>query len=120
MLIVEDDEDTRELLRQALEGEGFLAVAVASARQALVVLDGPPPGVIVLDLLLPLMSGWEMLDWLAKRGVLSDVPVVIVSGCEQLDRARALHPRIVALLIKPVRIEALVGAARAGCADRAR
>lgn len=65
---------------------------------------------------LQLMSGWELLDWLAKREMLHAVPVVIVSGSPYLERACLLHPNVVGVVEKPFRIGAVVAAVRAALA----
>src|SRR5687767_6039592 len=93
VLVVEGGEDYRRLAEQVLTCSGFEVVAVPTAHAAISRLEGSArPAVIVLDLMLPLMNGWELLAWLAKRHGLSAIPVVIVSVSPHVQRARALHP----------------------------
>jgi CheY-like chemotaxis protein len=87
VLIVEDDADTREMMRQTIEKLGMAAAETANGRRALAWLgEHPPPAMILLDLMMPEMDGFEFLDAIAGRADWRDIPVVVVTA-KQLTTA---------------------------------
>ena len=81
VLIVEDDVDTREMLGRYLELEGFRVETAANGRQALERLEaGSEPSVIVLDLMMPVMDGWQFRREQARRDEIANIPVIVVSA----------------------------------------
>jgi len=113
ILIVEDDEDTREALRDVLANEGFDVRASPGAREAIAEVSRPDaPGLVLLDATMPGMSGAELLDWMGKRKQLDKIPVVLVSA----DTTCPVHERAVELLRKPYDLEDLLRVARRFCA----
>lgn len=90
VLIVEDDEFLREVLAQKLRGEGFDVWCSIDAIEALELMKEKKPKIILLDLILPGMDGFEMLGQLKKIPDLQDVPVIVLSNLgqkEDVDRA---------------------------------
>jgi CheY-like chemotaxis protein len=80
-LIVDDDKHIREALREYLNGDGFEVVCAADGQEALEVLQqGTRPDVIVLDLLMPVMDGWDFRAAQLRDPALAKVPVVIISA----------------------------------------
>lgn len=80
VLLVEDDEGVREAMREALEEEGYATLSAADGEQALAILArGPKPRLILLDLMMPVMNGWEFLKVLRDSANLARIPVVILS-----------------------------------------
>ena len=83
ILVVEDDLPTREVLCQSLTGMGYSAHEAINGRDGLDWLAGnPAPGLILLDLMMPEMDGFEFLRELRKRPVLANVPVIVVTAKE--------------------------------------
>jgi excisionase family DNA binding protein len=80
VLIVDDDPGLREFLRANLEGEGYLVREAGSAEEGLVVLDEEPPDLILLDVMMPHVDGWEMLRRVRERHGVESIPVVMFSG----------------------------------------
>ena len=89
VLIVEDHQDVRTTLAWLLRVEGFRVATAADGREALDVLrEGPLPDLIVLDLRMPVMDGWEFLACKRRDARLTRIPVVVCSGKgEGLDRS---------------------------------
>ena len=96
ILLVEDDDDLRRLFRTALRMEGLRVLEAADGLTALRLLDKePPPDLVVLDLLLPLVSGAMVRAELSSQATLRDVPVIVVTGQPgshaHLNVARVFH-----------------------------
>ena len=79
VMIVEDDRDTREMLGRFLELEGFEVRTAANGQLALEALDeeGAAPEVILLDLMMPVMNGWQFREHQRRDPRISDIPVVV-------------------------------------------
>jgi CheY-like chemotaxis protein len=110
VLLVEDDLDIRDVLQDVLEGEGYDVIPAANGKQALDFLTlNDPPGadLVILDLMMPMVSGWEVLDRMARDRRLSDIPVIVVSAV-----AREKPPRAYTFLRKPFTLETLSRAVR--------
>jgi len=113
VLIVEDDADLREMMAQLLTLEGFRTAAVANGREALQYLgDGDKPEVILLDLMMPIMDGWEFRRRQQADPELSRVPVIVLSALDQ-GRAAGLDPD--AFLKKPLDFDRLLELVRGYC-----
>ena len=106
VLVVEDDQDTREMLGRFLELEGFNVETAANGRQALERLgSGIGASVIVLDLMMPVMDGWQFRLEQIRDASLSHIPVIVVSaaGRDRIDKIKAE-----AYLSKPVDLDELL------------
>jgi PAS domain S-box-containing protein len=90
VLVVDDEPDMRELSRRALEAEGLEVREAADGQEALEVIARRRPGLILLDLMMPVMDGFEFLLRLRQDPVNADLPVVVVTAKDLTaeDRAR--------------------------------
>ena len=87
VLVVEDDADTREMMRHTIEKLGLAVTETANGRRALSWLgENPPPAMILLDLMMPEMDGFEFLDAIAARAEWREIPVIVVTA-KQLTAA---------------------------------
>ena len=106
VMIVEDDPDTREMLGKFLELEGFLVETAGNGQQALERLDaGVKPSVIVLDLMMPVMDGWEFRRRQMKDDRYSTIPTIVVSAA---GRDRMAQVTADAYLAKPIDMDELL------------
>ena len=80
MLIVDDDDRLREFVRVNLEMEGYKVREAASAREGLEALEEQSPDLVLLDVMMPEMDGWEMLRQLHERHGVGAIPVIVFSG----------------------------------------
>jgi len=99
-LVVEDDDAAADLLRLLLEAEGLAVVRAASAEEALEVAPQHILSLITLDIRLPGMDGWELLSRMQADPALAQVPVIVVAG--DIDANRALAAGAAAILQKPI------------------
>ncbi len=80
VLIVEDDRDIRESLALVLEGEGYDVSCACDGCEGLVEARRDRPDLILLDLMMPNMDGWQFRDAQKRDQQLRDIPVVVVSA----------------------------------------
>lgn len=106
VLVVEDDVQLRESLCEYLEEEGFETEGAADGAEALARAHINRPDAIVLDLLMPVMDGLQLMEALSDEPDLATIPIFVVSGhAEEAPRADR-----VSVFSKPVDVEALLHA----------
>ena len=106
VLVVEDDSRSEAILRHLLEGAGYRVAAAKSGEEALVKAKALHPTVITLDVLLPGIDGWGVLDVLKQDAQTKDLPVVVVTVVDDRQRAYALGAAD--YFVKPVDREVLL------------
>jgi CheY-like chemotaxis protein len=106
VFVVEDDVDTRDMLGRFLELEGFQVELASNGKQALERLQsGVHPCVILLDLMMPVMDGWQFRRHQIQDRELAGIPVIVVSAAGR-DRISEIDAN--AYLSKPVDLELLL------------
>jgi signal transduction histidine kinase/CheY-like chemotaxis protein len=110
VLVIEDDPLSAELLRVHLDGAGFRVAVARDGAEGLELAGQLQPSVIVLDLNLPSLDGWEVLARAKDDPVLREIPIVVVSMLDERGRGFALGAAD--YLVKPVESAALLGAVR--------
>jgi len=109
VLIVDDQARVRMLLGRMLEHSGFEVVEAANGEEALALLAaGLMPRVIVLDLWMPIVDGWEFLE-----RATAPAPVIVISGVE--EEAHPLPEPVVRFLTKPIARDDLLSAVAEAC-----
>ena len=93
ILVIEDDDDAAELIKRSVEQVGFSATRATNGREGLEMANARRPAAIVLDVRMPEMDGFAVIERLAAAEELNRVPVVVVSGC---DMSLAQHRRLAA------------------------
>ena len=89
ILVVDDDPRLREYLRVNLEMEGYEVAEAGSAEEGLAALEEEPPDLILLDVMMPGVDGWQMLSRVRERHGLDSIPVVMFSGKVDAEQASA-------------------------------
>src|SRR4051812_27516902 len=108
VLIAEDDDATRRSLASLLGRAGYTVTAAANGREALEALrHSPRPDLILLDLTMPVLDGWQFLQEQKRDPTLASIPVVVVSGATEPDQ-QAAALGVAALLRKPVELGRLL------------
>ena len=109
VLVVDDDPSIQGFLAEALVDEGYAVRTASDGRQALEVLDGWRPRLILLDLMMPEIDGWTFRAEQRRRSDLADIPIIVLSATRDLEaRAVALAPARV--FSKPFDLDALLTA----------
>ena len=112
--IVDDDRDTRELLAVALESEGFEVTAAANGLRLIASLQLNRPDVILLDVNMSWIDGFELCRAVKKNESFRDIPVIFVSGRgSSEDLARGKEVGASAYFVKPLDLDALIARIRA-------
>lgn len=107
ILIVDDHEDIRETLSDVLEFVGYQVATAVNGLDALRYLrNHPPPCLILLDLTMPVMNGWDFRQQQMQDPQLAGIPVVVVSGTNPVYNPIPLEA--VHTFVKPVDIPALL------------
>ena len=116
ILVIEDEADIRETLQEMLELAGFHVFTAENGQEGLKLLKNVgEPCLILLDLMMPVMNGWEFLERLEKehRHILVTIPVTVVSAVA--DAVEAQNRYGCRVLKKPVRMEHLIELAGEHC-----
>jgi CheY-like chemotaxis protein len=107
VLIVEDDDDVRGALAAFLEGEGYRVLEASDGAEALQELRAGRVCMVLLDLWMPRMNGWEFRAAQMKDPVLADVPVVVITADHAAAR-KAADLGVKGYLTKPIEFPQLI------------
>lgn len=110
VLVVDDDVEIRETVSALLQHEGYTVIRAENGRQALDQLELVHPNCVLLDLMMPVMSGWEVLEEIQDNAELSKIPIVVVSAM--------CAPGAKACLQKPVDLDELLDVVDRCCCGR--
>lgn len=106
ILVVDDDQDLLDVTRFVLEGEGYGVLTARNGEEALGLLRaGPPPALVLLDLMMPVMNGWAFLEERAREPALQAIPVLVLTASEPEE-----VPGAVGILRKPFDLDDLINA----------
>ena len=109
VLVVDDDADVRESLSDLVELGGCLAIGAADGAEALSIIKARRPCLVFLDLLMPVMSGNEVIAAMRSDPSLADIPVVISTS------APHLAPAGIPIVAKPIDVDAIWSWMRRSC-----
>lgn len=110
VLVVDDEPDIRDTLRDVLEDEGYRVVVASNGREALALLTGgPAPSVVVLDLLMPIMNGNDLYEAMRADPNLSEIPIIVSTS----DPSRA--PTGALLMNKPFDLDRMLAVIESLC-----
>jgi CheY-like chemotaxis protein len=109
VLIADDDADIRETLAEVLRIRGYDVRTVSDGKGALQFLQTSRPCLVLLDLMMPGISGWQVAAKMSADGALATIPVCVITA------AREEPPRGVRVLRKPLELLALLKTVREYC-----
>ncbi len=113
VLVVEDEAAQREVLTYNLEAEGFAVAGAATGDEALLLMDETPPDVILLDWMLPGVSGIEICRRVKARAETRGIPVIMLTArSDEGDRVRGLETGADDYVVKPYSVRELMARVR--------
>jgi DNA-binding response OmpR family regulator len=112
VLVVDDEPDLSWVMRFNLEVEGFRTYSAADGKAALHLIDQHRPEVMILDVMMPVMDGWSVLEELGKGDLPRPRVVVVSARTSPEDRARAARLGVDAFIPKPFELEDLIEVVR--------
>ncbi len=111
ILVVDDDSNICELLRLYLEKEGFIAVTASDGEQALAVFETEKPDLILLDVMMPRLDGWQVCREIRKK---SQCPIIMITAKGELfDRVLGLELGADDYVVKPFETKEVIARIRA-------
>lgn len=116
VLIVDDDRDIRNLLSLLLKGEGYYVDVASDGEEAISILKGTlKPCLVMLDLMMPGMSGCELLEIISRDATLDAIPVVVASAIPALAKPYASNVK--AYVTKPFSVDTILSVVRENCRE---
>ena len=113
ILIIDDEEDLRDTLKLTLEFEGYRCHTAANGKEGLEALERiPSPCVILLDLMMPVLNGWQFMEELRAHPSTDQIPVVIITAFTKLTGAIRAND----IIRKPVETDLLLDVVKKYCA----
>ena len=114
VLVVEDEQAQREVLSYNLEAEGFRVLSAGNGEEGLLLIDEEAPDIIVLDWMLPRVSGIEVCRQVKTRAATRNTPVIMLSArSEEVDRVRGLETGADDYVVKPYSVLELMARVKA-------
>jgi CheY-like chemotaxis protein len=112
ILLIEDESDIRTILTDALEWEGYRVYTASNGKEGMeILLEMPTPSLILLDLMMPVMNGWEFANALQTDRAYVDIPIVALSAFSDPEK----KIRAQGFIKKPVDLDLLLGLVREHC-----
>jgi len=110
IMIVDDEPDILDSLRMVLEAQDYAVTTAENGAECLEQLQKGFKGIILLDLMMPVMDGWDTIKQIIEQGYMKDVAIEIISalGTKENKRMGTLEPYIYDYLSKPLDIKELV------------
>ncbi|RKH41213.1 response regulator [Corallococcus sicarius] len=107
VLVVDDDPDILEALSEILEAEGFEIRRARNGKEALERLEPDPPHLILLDLMMPVMDGWEFAQRMRQKPAIAMIPIIVLSADRNVG-SKAKDIGAVGHLAKPFELNDLL------------
>ncbi len=112
VLVVDDDADIRESLQLLLEDEGYDVRTAADGREAIAMMESELPCFVILDLMMPVMDGWEVACCMHDDARLDAIPVCVVTATPEWAPTDT-----VCVMRKPIDVQTLLDVVHKHCAE---
>jgi CheY-like chemotaxis protein len=104
VLVVDDDEAIRESLGEALQDEGFAVLLADGGQRGFELMASQEPDLVLLDLMMPQMSGWQFIEASRRNPELRRIPIFILTAAPDTAAVQREYP----VFIKPIRLEPML------------
>lgn len=113
IMVIEDDEDIRELMKAMLEAEGYYPITASNGEEGFALLSQvPKPCMILLDMMMPIMDGWTFSEEAKKNSLYKSIPLLAVTAfADQITSKENFF----GVLKKPIRVDLLLDIVRHHC-----
>src|SRR5450759_691320 len=115
VLVVDDNEMNRDMLSRRVERQGHVVKIAKNGREALAIIEAEPIDLVLLDIMMPEMNGYEVLEKIKSNPTLRHIPVIMISAVDEIDSVvRCIEMGAEDYLPKPfnpVLLKARIGAA---------
>ena len=102
ILVVDDNPENRDILVRHLHRQGYASLTAENGRQALDIVNTQPIDLVLLDLMMPEISGMEVLERIQQDPNLQDLPVVVITALDEWDSiGKCIELGAVDYLVKP-------------------
>lgn len=110
IMVVDDDPDILITIRKIFESEGYEVFTVDSGMDCIKELERGFKGIILMDIMMPFMDGWDTIEEISKRGLTKDVVISILTarGTPDREKIRGLEPYIYDYITKPFDVQKLI------------
>lgn len=108
ILAVDDKPDNLFMLGIILDEEHYQLTCVESGREALAEVESNPPDLILLDVMMPEMNGYEVARYIRQNLAITDIPILLLTAHDELDSQKELEAGTNGLLQKPYDISELI------------
>lgn len=121
VLVIDDENDILLIIKSALHEEGYDVTTANNGYDGLALAEDASPDLIILDILMPEMDGFEVLQQLKENEKTAQIPVVILTGLSSKDKIReALNKGIDYYIVKPFEYQDLVSKVKIAIDDAER
>lgn len=112
--IVEDEIDIRETLKTLFEMEGYEVKTASNGKEALrIVYNLPDFAVFLVDLMMPVMNGWEFIETIREKYSKTELPIIVMSAV--VEQAKSLSAKVNAMIKKPIEIDRILNLVAMEC-----
>lgn len=108
ILVVDDVLNNVLLLQTLLESEGYIVDTALSGRSTLSKIQAAPPDLILLDIVMPGMDGWEVIQQIRQNHDLPFIPILVVTGCNEPSASQRVERGANDFIRKPINIDKLL------------
>lgn len=108
ILVVDDTPDNLFLIQTVLEAEGYQIEVADNGQDALSMIEAEPPALLLLDVMMPGMHGYEVVRRIRQNSNLPFIPIILITGCEQLDTSEQFDVAVEGFICKPIDFDELL------------
>lgn len=108
ILVVDDTPDNLFLIETVLQAEGYQVEVADNGQDALSLIEAEPPALLLLDVMMPGMHGYEVVRRIRQNSNLPFIPIILITGCEQLDTSEQFDVAVEGFICKPIDFDELL------------